>query len=142
MSLIDKLLGFLAEAKATPPGLSVLGVVAGFMWMISQRTWSAAARATGSQTGIANNPAKVTMAVTKIHFVAIFMFLLLAKFLTRRNSVAPVSREGHARRDALASVGLLRCSRLAREFLRLRGRPELCPPARSLSSWQRSLSHN
>src|SRR5438876_7262985 len=93
VSLIDKLLGFLAEAKATPPGLSVLGVVAGFMWMISQRTWSAAARATGSQTGIANNPAKVTMAVTKIHFVAIFMFLLLAKFLTRRNSVAPVSRE-------------------------------------------------
>jgi len=78
VSLIDRVLGLLAEAKATPPALNVAGVVVGFMWMISQRTWSAAEPCTTGRPNIMhNNTAKDTTAVPAIHFLAIFMFVLL-----------------------------------------------------------------
>jgi hypothetical protein len=79
VSLIDRVLGFLAEANATPPALSVGGVVAAFMWMISQRTWSAAPCTTGSPKVIDNNTVKDTTALTRIHFDTILMFVLLEK---------------------------------------------------------------
>src|SRR5215831_12604820 len=68
VSLIDRVLGFLAEANATPPAVSVAGVVAVFMWMMSQRTWSAAPCTTGSPKVIDNNTVKDTTPLTRIHF--------------------------------------------------------------------------
>ena len=78
VSLIDRVLGFLAEANATPPGVSVAGVVAGFMWMISQRTWSAAPCTTGRRNAIDNNTAKDTRAIGEINLAVILTFILLA----------------------------------------------------------------
>src|SRR5207249_9303943 len=79
VSFIDRLLGFLAEANATPPALIVGGVVVASKWMISQRTWSAAPCTAGRPTVMHNNPPKDMTALAKIHFDTIFMFVLLAK---------------------------------------------------------------
>jgi hypothetical protein len=79
VSLIDRLLGFLAEANATPPAVTVGGVVAALRWMISQRTWSADACITGRPMIMHNPKAKDTTALTRIHFDTILMFVLLAK---------------------------------------------------------------
>src|SRR5207244_9399213 len=79
VSLIDRLLGFLAEANAIPPALIVGGAVAALRWIISQRTWSAAPCTAGRPTVMHNNPTKDMTALAKIHFDTIFMFVLLAK---------------------------------------------------------------
>jgi hypothetical protein len=79
VSLIDRLLGFLAEANATPPAATVGRGVVALKWMISQRTCSAEACITGRPTIMHSNPAKDTTALTRIHFDTIFMFVLLAK---------------------------------------------------------------
>src|SRR5215471_2619901 len=70
VSLIFRLAS--ANATATPPGLSVVGPLAGkLMLMMSQRTKLAWPYTTGRPAIIDNSTASDTTAVTKIHFLTI-----------------------------------------------------------------------
>ncbi len=73
VSLIDRLLGFLAEANATPPALDVEGVVVGLKCWISQRTWSAEACITGRLLIMHNIAAEEITALTRINFEKILI---------------------------------------------------------------------
>src|SRR6266849_10481723 len=79
VNLIFRVLGLLVLANATPPGLSVFGVVVGLKLMMSQRTKLACPWTAGRPAIMNNNTANDTTALTRIHFDNIFMSVLLAK---------------------------------------------------------------
>jgi hypothetical protein len=81
VSLIDRVLGFLAEANATPPALIVGGLVVASKWMTSQRTWSAAPSATEGRKINARKTAaaKDTAVLAKRDFPLILILLLLSR---------------------------------------------------------------
>src|SRR5216684_4626896 len=68
----------IADANASPPALRVGGVVLGFKWTMSQRTWSACPRTRREPIVSPDTTAKVTTVAPKSHLAWVFIFFLLS----------------------------------------------------------------